>query len=423
VNCLLAACLNMLRRSFFKNASLLSAGTWLKPSWTDTLSLPEPEYLQQPLCNFHTKVKHPVIVRRIELLKKEGWEPAKAWFVRIVTDDLAYTIPANSRIQFLRGIFNGLVAPFFIGKDLRDIENLVEACYRDERNYKYCGMPLWNCIGHIEHAALGVLGTLAGESVAAMFGTVLRKEVPVYYTTFDRLSVPEVYVENAVTQAKLHQVNALKIKVGGRMGADSNPGRTQAIIPLFRKALGDQFTLYADANGSYENIREIINIGERLHSEGYEIWEEPCPFRYYELTRQATKKLKIKIAGGEQDTSLPIWERMIREKVVDVVQPDMMYPGGFIRALRIGQLAAKAGLGIAPHSPRVSLNQAPMLHLAAITPNLSGYQEWQPNDHLAAYYSPNLKAVNGIMALPLGPGWGMELDPEFVQTLVVVEGW
>jgi D-galactarolactone cycloisomerase len=413
----------MLRRTFFKNTSLLTAGAWFQPAWSNTECLPETFSDTAPLSNFHRYFDTPIIIRGIELLTKEGWDASKAWFVQLITDEITYTIPANSRIQYLRGIFNGLVAPFFVGKDLRDIETLVEQCYRDERNYKYCGMPLWNCIGHVENAALGLLGTLAGLSVAEMFGVIIRREVPVYYTTFDRQSAPEVYVEKAIARARALKVNALKIKVGGRMGADPAPGRTKALIPMFRKALGDQFTLYADANGSYENIKDIMEIGARLQGEGYEIWEEPCPFRYYELTRQATKKLKIKIAGGEQDTSFPIWERMIRERVVDVVQPDMMYPGGFIRALRIGQLAEKAGLGIAPHSPRVSLNQGPMLHLAAITPNLTGFQEWQPNDHLLGYYSPNLMADNGIMPIPLGPGWGMMLDPDFVKGLTVVEGW
>jgi D-galactarolactone cycloisomerase len=414
----------MLRRAFFRNASLLTASAWMRPAWAETVHLDESFCADATsLSPFHRLFDVPIIIRRIELLKKEGWPDPKAWFVQLVTDELTYTIPANTRIPYLRGIFNGLVVPFFVGKDLRDIEALVEKCYRDERNYKYCGMPLWNCIGHIENAALGLLGTLAGLSVAEMFGTIIRREVPVYYTTFDRLSAPEVYVENAVTKAKALNVKALKIKVGGRMGADPTPGRTKALIPMFRKVLGDQFTLYADANGSYENIKDIVDIGERLHAEGYEIWEEPCPFRYYELTREATKKLKIKIAGGEQDTSFPIWERMIRERVVDVVQPDMMYPGGFIRALRIGQLAEKAGLGIAPHSPRVSLNQGPMLHLAAITPNLTGFQEWQPNDHMSGFYTPNLAATNGIMPIPLGPGWGMELDPDFVKGLTLMEGY
>jgi D-galactarolactone cycloisomerase len=415
----------MLRRSFFKNTTALFAGTFAGPLRNMATPLDaETDFSEtEPLADFYQLIPNPVIVRRVELLKKEGWEEARAWFVRIVTDDLAYVIPANSRIQFLRGIFNGLVAPFFIEKDLRDIEALVEGCYRDERNYKYCGMPLWNCIGHVENAALGLLSTLAKKSVAEIFGPIRRREIEVYYTTFDRKNEPEVYVKNAVEKAQALGVRALKIKVGGRMGPDPTPGRTKAIIPMFRKAVGDDFTLYADANGSYDNLQDIVDIGQRLHAEGYAIWEEPCAFREYELTRQATKKLKIKIAGGEQDTSFQIWRRMIHERTVDIVQPDMMYPGGFIRALRIGQMAEKANLQISPHSPRVGHNQAPMLHLAAIQPNMTEFQEWQPNDFLKDYYYPIIQAENGRMPIPLGVGWGVDWDPAFVADLKVVEGW
>lgn len=414
----------MLRRSFFKNAAAYWAAM-MAPAALAAHDNPFGEEVLPPTLpsyDLRALLPNPVVAQRVELLKKDGWEEARAWFVRIQCDDIQYVIPANSRIQYLRGIFNGLVAPFFVGKDLREIEALVEGCYRDERNYKYCGMPLWNCIGHVEHAALGLLGTLAQKPVAEMFGSVIRREIEVYYTTFDRKNEPEVYVKNAVGKARELGVRALKIKVGGRMGPDPTPGRTKAIIPLFRKAVGDDFTLYADANGSYDNLKDILDIGQRLHAEGYAIWEEPCAFREYELTRQATKKLKIKIAGGEQDTSLQIWRRMIRERTVDVVQPDMMYPGGFIRALRIGQMAHQAGLQIAPHSPRIGHNQAPMLHLAAIQSNLAEFQEWQPNDFLKDHYHPVIQAENGKMPLPLGPGWGVAWDPAFLADLRVVEG-
>ncbi len=283
-------------------------------------------------------------------------------------------------------------------------------------------MPLWNCIGQIENAALGLIGTLAQKSVAEMYGTIQNSQIKVYYTTFDRKNDPEMYCEQAVAKAIALGVEALKIKVGGRMGPDPTPGRTKALIPLFRKALGDNFTLYADANGSYNNLRDIMDIGHRLEAEGYAIWEEPCAFREYELTRQATKKLKIKIAGGEQDTSFQIWRRMIQERVVDV-QPDLMYPGGFTRALRIARMAQAAGLQIGPHSPRVAHNQCPMLHLAAITPNMTPYQEWQPNDFLKDFYAPNLVAVNGVVQVPLGAGWGVNFDPDFEKSLRMVAGY
>ncbi|MCW5923804.1 MAG: mandelate racemase/muconate lactonizing enzyme family protein [Saprospiraceae bacterium] len=414
----------MFRRSFFKKTATLLAGTLAAPDIMRAEWLIfSAEKTPAPLIDFCQILPNPVAPRRIELLKKEGWDENRAWFVRIVTDDVAYTMPANSRIQYLRGIFNGLVAPFFIGKDLRNIEALVEACYRDERNYKYCGMPLWNCIGHVEIAALGLLGTLAGKPVAELYGTLIRRDVETYYTTFDRKSAPEEYAQKALEKARELGVRAMKVKIGGRMAPDPVPGRTEAIIPLFRKIAGDDFTLYADANGSYENLKDILRIGRRLHAEGYEIWEEPCPFREYELTRQATKRLKISIAGGEQDSAMPIWRRMIAERIVDVVQPDLMYTGGFARALRVARTAAEHGLQIAPHSPHVGHLHAPMLHLAAITPNMPRFQEWQPNDYLKKVYAPNLSVEHGRMPIPLGPGWGVTLDPDFVKQLTVVEGW
>jgi L-alanine-DL-glutamate epimerase-like enolase superfamily enzyme len=120
---------------------------------------------------------------------------------------------------------------------------------------------------------------------------------------------------------------------------------------------------------------------------------------------------------------MQIWQRMISERTVDVVQPDLMYAGGFIRALRIAKMAERAGLQVAPHSPRVSLNQAPMLHLAALVPNMTRFQEWQPNDFLKDFYAPNLLAINRKMPIPLdGAGWGMALEEGFLKGLTVAGG-
>ena len=69
------------------------------------------------------------------------------------------------------------------------------------------------------------------------------------------------------------------LRLGGRMSRnrDSLPGRTEALIPLARKTLGDEMTLYADSNSSYD-VTNAIRIGRLLEDNDYAFVEEPCPF-------------------------------------------------------------------------------------------------------------------------------------------------
>jgi L-alanine-DL-glutamate epimerase-like enolase superfamily enzyme len=366
-------------------------------------------------------LKEPVVIENIELLRAEDWKPERGYFVRMTAKGYApYTIPANNRMFLMRDLMLGLVAPFFIGKDARDVEALVTGVYRAGSNYKFCGMPFWNCVGHVENAILGLLGTITHKPVAALFGEILRREVPVYITTFDRDSTPERYIEQVQRKIAEYGAKAVKIKIGGRMKPGS-AGRDAIMIPAFRKALGDAATLYADANGSFNEFSEAVSICQHLYDNGFAHLEEPCEFREFELTKRIADAVPLPIAGGEQDTNLPQFRRMIEQHIVDIVQPDVMYAGGFVRTLKIARMAAEAGMTISPHSPRVAHNHAAMLHVLALTPNISAHHEFQTDNYMRNVVSPVLQVKNGVMPIPLGAGWGVELDPAFTSTLKLVK--
>lgn len=195
---------------------------------------------------------------------------------------------------------------------------------------------------------------------------------------------------------------ACKVKIGGRMSGnrDSLPGRTEALVRLLRERLGPDAVIYVDSNGSYD-APEAIRIGRILEECGVAFYEEPCPFQEYEETLAVAKALRIPVAGGEQDFSLPAFSWMIRQGALDIVQPDLIYVGGLIRALRVARMAERAGLPVTPHSPGNPLKTAYMRHFAAVVPNLGAHVE----------QSPHPGFTGGAVAVPQGVGWGWDWDP------------
>jgi L-alanine-DL-glutamate epimerase-like enolase superfamily enzyme len=241
----------------------------------------------------------------------------------------AVTVAHPARMAVAYPIFLNLVAPCFIGRDARDLERLLWDVYRHASNYKLQGLTLWICVAAVEMSLLELMGQITQRPLADFFGGTLRREIPVYVASGNRGNSPESEVEHLQRLAAESGVRALKYRLGGRMSrnADSLPGRSEALIPRVREAFGDPFTLYVDANSSYD-AQEGIRIGRMLEEYGYGFFEEPCEFDDLWSTKQVADALRVPVAGGEQEFSMHRWRWMIAHRGVDIVQPDLHYGGG-----------------------------------------------------------------------------------------------
>lgn len=208
----------------------------------------------------------------------------------------------------------------------------------------------------------------------------------------------------------------VELKIGKRCGHDQDqwPGRTLALVPAVRKALGEQEALLADANSCYTPTK-AIEVGRVLENNGYCHFEEPCPYWELEWTAEVAAALKIPVAGGEQDNDLAQWRRMIRMKAVDIVQPDVCYVGGFTRALRVAAMAHQAGLPCVPHSSNLSMVMVFTLHLLGAIPNPGQFAEFTiESNPWPDLYRPALEVSDGRVVIPDGPGWGVTINPQWL---------
>ena len=82
------------------------------------------------------------------------------------------------------------VAPFFVGKDARELEPLLWELYRHGDNYKFQGLALWVCVAAAEFAVLDLLGKKTGKSIGDLLGGVKRREIAVYRASGIRGNTP-----------------------------------------------------------------------------------------------------------------------------------------------------------------------------------------------------------------------------------------
>jgi L-alanine-DL-glutamate epimerase-like enolase superfamily enzyme len=339
--------------------------------------------------------------------------------VRVRTADGAegwgQAAPYNADLTAL--VLHRQVAPHVLGRDAGDLAGLETTVL--ERELKFPGSYLCRALGGVDTALWDLRAKRDGRSVCELLGGTPRP-FPVYASSMRRDIAPTDEAERLVRLQADHGHRAFKIRIGRECGHDSDewPGRTEELVPAIRRALGDDAALLVDANSCYSPQR-AIEVGAMLEGNGVVHFEEPCPYWELEWTAEVAAALELDVAGGEQDCLLPTWRRMIELHAVDIVQPDVCYMGGLSRALRVAEMAEAAGLPVVAHSANLTLVTVFSLHLMGALANAGPYVELsiEPDEYYPwqrGIFEPELRVENGAVAIPAGPGWGVEIRSDWL---------
>jgi L-alanine-DL-glutamate epimerase-like enolase superfamily enzyme len=254
-------------------------------------------------------------------------------------------------------------------------------------------------------------------------GGGIRTSVPFYVASGRRDTTPEQEVDYLKRLIDETGARAVKYRLGGRMdrNRDAMPGRTEKLIPLSRKALGDKIVIHADANSSYDPP-QAIKIGKMLEDIKCIHYEEPCPFDNFVATKKVADALSIPIALGEQESSHWRFQEMIQRRVADIVQPDLYYYGGLIRSLRVARMAEVAGLPTTAHLSG-GFGFVYLLHFAACTAKIGPWQEYKKGvETYGRWFDPPLHITDGALPVPKGAGVGIANPNEILKGATIVQG-
>jgi L-alanine-DL-glutamate epimerase-like enolase superfamily enzyme len=345
-------------------------------------------------------------------------------FVRLTADtgDVGWGQTSTYNADITATIFHRQVAPWALGADAADIAGLVRRV--EEREHKFPGSYRCRALAGLDTALWDLHGRLQGKPVVELLGGRPRP-LRAYASSMKRDITPEAEAQRLLRLRDTKGFDAFKWRVAAECGRDIDewPGRTEAIVPIVARALGDSMAKLVDANGGY-SPRRAIEVGRLLESEGVAHFEEPCPYWELEQTKSVTEALDLDVTGGEQDWDLATWRRMIDTRAVDVVQPDVMYMGGLSRTLAVAAMAADAGLPCTPHSANLSLVTICTMHLLGAIANPGKYLEfsiegadyypWQEDLFLGDPFAIR----DGQVTIPSAPGWGVDINPAWLARAV-----
>jgi L-alanine-DL-glutamate epimerase-like enolase superfamily enzyme len=189
-----------------------------------------------------------------------------------------------------------------------------------------------------------------------------------------------------------------------------------------RAAGGNDFELMVDIGLTWPSAREGIERARRM-AEHRPAWnEEPFLPDDHDSYAALAAAVEIPIAAGEQESTLPDFERIIDRCGIGVVQPDVTRAGGITETLRIADLARLRGRRCVLHAWSTGIIKAATLHVLAAMEEADWFedcvQETELNRRLVAHDFP---LSDGMVSVPTGPGLGITIDEEVFEACRVTE--
>lgn len=265
----------------------------------------------------------------------------------------------------------------------------------------------------IEMACLDAAGKSLGIRACDLLGGALRETVPFASYLFYRLpndktgkggeTTPDEIVAHAKALTAVHGFKSHKLK-GGVFHPDHDVEVMHALAEAFPKD-----GLRLDPNAAW-SVEQAIRVGKAIEPLNNDYFEDPT--WGLEGMRRVRQFVRIPTATNTVVVNFEQLAQSIRHDLVDVVLLDTTFWGGLRQAHKAGTVLETFQYGASVHSSgELGIQLASMLHLGAALPNLSFAADAHYH-HLTddIIVGGPMKYVDGAIALPTGPGLGVELD-------------
>jgi len=323
-------------------------------------------------------------------------------------------------------IVEKVIQPMIVGMDPLDRDPIWHRVYNLTRDHGQKGMPL-QALSGVDIALWDIAGKVAGLPLHKLIGGAHRDRIAVY--GYGMMLRPEP-VEHLIARFKDEAAAikdagfvAAKMKIG--LGVRDDIRLAEAV----RLGVGDSFPFMADANHGYDTS-DAFAVGRALEELDAYWFEEPVAPEDLTGYRELRAGLKINISGGEAEFTRWGWRALLEARALDIAQPEVCALGGISEYLRVLALCHAHHTPVVNHVWGSAVAVAANLHLLAAMPPLPGglfpkepWLEFDTTDNefrdellsIPLNIRKQIKASNGYVGVPTGPGLGVEPDREFLS--------
>lgn len=301
--------------------------------------------------------------------------------------------------------------PRLIGQDARNIGALWQSMRRSLSGR--AGGMLIEAIAGIDIALWDIMGKAAGMPISKLLGGIGRETIDVYAAAVN-------WVDDAEADRELERYIGegfprIKVKM-------AHPVKEACRrIERLRKRAGDDIELCVDANWAYD-LDQAVEVGRALSANGYFWFEEPLAPENEQGYEELRKRCDVPLAAGESNFTADQAQRLVANRTLSILQPDVARAGGISETRRMVDYAALHDVGYAPHIGMSGIIcETASAHLAAALPNFRVMEcecDLSPFKRELADLAPGcLRQKNGKLDVPTRPGLGIEIDWDAVNRL------
>lgn len=315
------------------------------------------------------------------------------------------------------------------GEDPRRIERIMLKLYQHTR-FPPGALGL-AAMSAIDHALWDISAKALGVPVYQLLGGTVRDRVRVYLGVYSAPEAEQVR-DHCAAANEAYGLNAFKLSPY-RADIHAEPwGKviTQTVDWVEQVAdLCPDWEFAFDAHARIFEPWQAQQLGNALAPFHPLFFEEPIRPENIEAWGRLKSQLTVPLATGESLYSKFEFLRLLQHAGADIIQPDICAVGGLLEMRKIATMAEAFYVPVAPHNPMGPLATAVNLHFAAACPNFKILEYRLPGtsaflgrdlaqvDEAAGYVKDPYLPVDGYLEFrPDRPGWGVEIDEDYLKT-------
>jgi L-rhamnonate dehydratase len=296
-----------------------------------------------------------------------------------------------------------------LGENPLEIGRLWDKMYSLTQSYGRRGL-LINVISGIDIALWDILGKALNQPISALLAGGRRTEVAAYASD---LTPPTI--EETVDLLQKHVGNGFRaVKIGwGKLGADIHHDLER--VARVRRSLGTSVDIMVDL-GMPIKLGDAIWLGNAMAEHDVFFLEEPLSPDDFTGWKHLIDRSPTAIATGEKETTRYGFEDLMDRGGLRIIQPDIARAGGITECVRIAALAEIRGVQVIPHCWSSDILVAATLHFISSLsdcPYLEFNVMEQPLRTMLCV--DPIRPIDGVVAVPKGPGLGIELNEDVVR--------
>ena len=308
---------------------------------------------------------------------------------------------------------------YLIGRDPANIKHFTFMAYHDFAG-KRGAMDFYSALSGMEQALWDIAGKHYGTPVYNLLGGVCRDRIRVYANGWSGgAKTPGDYAERAM-QIIARGFTALKFDPfpGPWRTHISRHAEEQAVetVRVVREATGPDVDLLIEVHRRLAPVH-AARVARAMEPYRPFWYEEPVSARNLDALAASRRDIRLPVVTGEELYTKAEFREVFEKQAADIINPDICNCGGLLELKEIAAMAEPYFVTVSPHNYNsTTVGLAATLQLAACIPNFL-ITEYFVNfeDRGAEITFEPFRVEGGYIALPQGPGLGVELRQEALE--------